>query len=76
VQWVQGADGGSALISQSVNVYSGGRRVGSVSVGASSTGITITGLKARETYRFTVVALNRVGTGPESAQSNQVTPLR
>jgi hypothetical protein len=39
-----------------------------------ATGTTITGLTSGTTYRFTVQAVNPTGTGPESAQSNAVTP--
>ena len=36
---------------------------------------TVTGLTNGTSYTFTVTASNPAGTGPESAQSNAVTPL-
>ena len=39
-----------------------------------ATSATVTGLTSGTTYRFTVQALNPNGAGPESAQSNSVTP--
>ena len=42
---------------------------------APATTTTVTGLTNGTTYRFTVQAVNPAGNGPESAQSNAVTPL-
>jgi subtilisin family serine protease len=74
VTWTQGSDGGSPLTGQTVNVYKGKNFAFSVNVSASATGATITGLIAGKNYKFTVVATNANGPGPESAQSNKVTP--
>ena len=73
VTWVRGDDGGSALTSQTVVVYSGATRLRTVTVSASATGTTVSGLKPRRTYAFTVIETNAVGSGPESARSSTVT---
>ena len=80
VSWVHGADGGSALTSQAVAVYAYGRNgkaslVGTVSVSASATSVTIGGLRSGTSYAFTVSATNAVGTSPASALSNKVKAL-
>jgi hypothetical protein len=74
VTWTQGSDGGSPLTGQTVKVYKGRNFAFSVNVSASATGATITGLIAGKNYKFSVVATNASGPGPESAQSNKVTP--
>jgi hypothetical protein len=39
-----------------------------------ATSVTVSGLNAGTTYTFKVSATNAVGTGPQSAASNAVTP--
>jgi len=74
--WTKGADGGSALTGQTVRVYANGTFVRSVAVSASATSASISSLTGGVPYRFTVTATNAIGTSPESAQSNQVTPAK
>jgi hypothetical protein len=47
---------------------------GTESTHATTSPITVTGLKNGSTYRCVVEAKNAIGTGPPSAQSNPVTP--
>jgi Domain of unknown function (DUF4082)/Fibronectin type III domain/Bacterial Ig domain len=80
VTWtVPASDGGSPLTSYKVTPYLIGI-LGSktaqtpVTVPATETTKTVTGLKAGSNYAFTVIAINAIGESPESAQSNTVTP--
>lgn len=72
LKWTAAPDNGSALTSQVVKVYSGASYVGSVTVSGSATSTTISGLRSRTSYSFSVTATNAIGTGPESARSNTV----
>lgn len=69
-------DGGSAIIEYTVTVTdtTTPEDSGQTVTGAASP-ITVTGLTNGDKYTFTVSATNMVGTGPESAASNSVTPL-
>ncbi|WP_323959486.1 S8 family serine peptidase [Arthrobacter sp. JZ12] len=72
VSWTKGSDGGSPLTGQTVHVYSGTSRIASLSVGASTSSVTISGLSSGRYYSFSVVATNKLGSSPESARSNTV----
>jgi subtilisin family serine protease len=76
VSWTKGSDGGSVLTKQTVLVYKGTTLIGSVTVAATATSATITGLTGGTSYSFSVNATNAVGTSPESTRSNTVTALR
>jgi subtilisin family serine protease len=76
VSWTRGADGGAALTGQTVVVYENGTQVRSVSVSGTATTTNVSSLKAGVPYRFSVIATNAIGSSPESALSNQVTPSR
>jgi subtilisin family serine protease len=73
VSWTRGDDGGAALTSQIVHVYSGTKKVGTVTVSGSASAVTITGLRSKVSYSFAISAANKVGTSPESKRSNTVT---
>ena len=63
------SNGGSAITSYSVTSSPGGiKKTGTASP------IKVTGLTNGSSYAFTVTATNKIGTGPESAASNNVTP--
>lgn len=76
ITWVQGSDGGSALTKQTVQIFQSGRLQTSVTVLASATTATVTGLTAGKSYTFAVTATNAVGTSARSAFSNAITALR
>ncbi|MHA7276142.1 S8 family serine peptidase [Arthrobacter sp. Hz1] len=73
--WTKGSDGGSALTGQTITAYSGTQRIGSVTIAASATTVTITGLTAGRAYNFTVTATNTIGSSPASTKSNTITAL-
>jgi hypothetical protein len=64
-------NGGSAVTGYTITTYPGGATTG---VGPSATSVVISGLSNRRAYFFQVKAINAIGTGPQSAQSNTVTP--
>jgi hypothetical protein len=65
------SDGGDPILDYTVTSDPSGVQV---TVPASQTTATLTGLQNGVTYRFTVAARNDVGTGPSSVGSNPVTP--
>ncbi len=68
------SNGGSALLTYSVIPYVGASAGTAVTVAASSTSTSVTGLTNGTAYTFKVAATNAVGTGPQSAASSAVTP--
>jgi uncharacterized repeat protein (TIGR01451 family) len=76
VNWtVPASDGGSPITSYTVSALVGGVPTGITAiVPGSAHGAFITGLTNGTAYTFTVHATNAIGDGPESAQSNLVTP--
>jgi hypothetical protein len=68
------ADGDSAITGQTVTPYIGAAAQSPTQVSATATSATITGLTNGTSYTFKVSATNGVGTGPQSAASNAVTP--
>ena len=74
--WAAPVDGGSPITSYTVTPYIGTSAQSPTIVSGTPppTTTTIGGLTNGTAYSFTVAATNAVGTGPESAQSNIVTP--
>ncbi len=63
------SDGGEPITSYTVTSIPGG-----ITATETTSPITVIGLKNGKSYKFTVSASNNIGTGPESASSNAVTP--
>jgi hypothetical protein len=68
-------NGGSPITGYKVTPYLNGTTAQTaVSAGAGATSTTVNGLTAGSSYTFTVLAVNAVGNGPQSAPSNSVIP--
>ncbi|SES50103.1 Fibronectin type III domain-containing protein, partial [Pedococcus cremeus] len=78
VAWTVPGDGGSAITSYTVTPYIGttAQTPTTVSGTISDPTVTVTGLTNGTAYTFKVSATNAVGTGPDSAASNAVTPSK
>jgi subtilisin family serine protease len=76
VRWVLGGDGGAPLVEQKVRVYREGERVRTVTVGSERVRTRVKHLRPGVAYRFSVVAVNAVGSSPESEKSQSVRPRR
>jgi fibronectin type 3 domain-containing protein len=75
VNWsAPASDGGSPITEYRVTPYIGASAQTPVSVAASASSKTVTGLIAGADYTFTVTAVNAIGAGAASAPSNAVTP--
>ncbi len=68
-----GSTGGAAITNYVVTPYVGGSPRPASTVGAVTSTI-VTGLTNRTPYTFRVAARNAVGAGPDSGDSNAVTP--
>ena len=76
LRWTAPNDGGRTITGYTVTPYTGGTPLATTTVTGSPAPATavIPNLTNGTPYTFTVRATNTVGTGPESAQSNSVTP--
>ncbi|WP_214109611.1 DUF7927 domain-containing protein [Acrocarpospora catenulata] len=74
VTWTAPESHGSTITGYVVTPYLNGVAQTPVSYDASTTTRTLTGLTAGASYTFTVAAVNAIGTGTASAQSNAVVP--
>src|SRR5262249_21768854 len=76
VSWTAPSNGGSAITSYTVTPYAGTAAQPATIVNGTppATTAVITGLTNGTAYTFKVSATNAVGTGPDSAASNGVTP--
>ncbi len=75
VTWTAPAStGGAAITGYVVTPYVGSTAQTATTFNSTATTETVTGLTNGTTYTFTVAAINSVGTGTASAQSNSVTP--
>jgi photosystem II stability/assembly factor-like uncharacterized protein len=67
-------DGGAPITSYQISAYVGGTLWSSTITGSTAVHIWYMGLTNGTTYTFNVAAINAVGTGTQSLQSNAVTP--
>jgi hypothetical protein len=74
VSWTAPSDGGSPISSYKVIPYSGTTALAATTVSGSASSATVSSLTNGGTYTFKVVAVNAVGSGPESAASGAVVP--
>jgi large repetitive protein len=74
VTWTAPASNNSPITSYIVTPYISGVAQTPVTFDASTTTRTLTGLTAGASYTFTVAAVNAIGTGAASPQSNAVVP--
>jgi hypothetical protein len=70
------SNGGSAITGYAVTPYIGTTAQTIQTFASPATTETATGLANGTAYTFTVAAINTVGTGPNSAASNLVTPVK
>ena len=68
------SDGGSTITGYVVTPYIGAVAQATQTFNSTATSQTVTGLTNATSYTFKVAAINAVGTGPQSAASNTVTP--
>jgi hypothetical protein len=66
----------AGLTRQVVHVYVGSRQITALRVPAAASSVRVERLAPGRAYRFTVVAVNRAGRGPESRPSTRVVPGR
>src|SRR4051794_27377557 len=69
------SNGGSIITGYKISEYVNGQRLSSLLTGSAATTFRVGGLTNGTAYTFTVAALNAAGSGPESTQSNEVTPV-
>ncbi len=75
VSWTApGDDGGSAITGYRITAYAGGSAVATANVGASARTADVTGLVNGTSHTFRVQAVNAVGPGAESGDTNAVVP--
>ncbi len=75
VAWTAPAStGGSPITGYELTPYANGAPQPVIVLGADTTSTTVTGLTNGVAHTFKVAAVNAVGTGPQSAASNAVTP--
>ncbi len=75
VSWTApGSDGGTPITAYVVTPFIGAAAQTATTFNNTGTTETVSGLTNGTTYTFKVAAINGVGTGPQSAASNAVTP--
>ncbi|MGW0503167.1 fibronectin type III domain-containing protein [Micromonospora sp. NPDC003241] len=73
ITWNAPSSGGAEITGYRLTPYVGGVAQTPITLPASPTSRTVTGLTAGTTYTFRIAAINAAGTGPDSAQSAAVT---
>jgi hypothetical protein len=70
VSWALPQDGGSPILSQIMQVFSGTTKINELTLQANQTSFTLTNLSPNVAYRVQVAAVNAVGAGPYSELSD------
>ena len=76
LSWTPATDGGSPITGQVLRIYATGKTAVLKNISATATALTVSNLNSNTTYTFTVTAVNAIGSGPESAKSNAIKPLK
>jgi hypothetical protein len=69
VSWALPQDGGSPILSQIMQVFSGTTKINELTLQANQTSFTLTNLSPNVAYRVQIAAVNAVGAGPYSELS-------
>lgn len=74
VYWTPASNGGSVITGYTITPYKAGAAQTPVTVDASKASAQVTGLIDGQSYTFTVIATNAIGSSAESSPSSAVTP--
>jgi hypothetical protein len=70
VTWALPQDGGSPILSQIMQIFSGTTKINEITLQPAETSFTLTNLSPNVAYRVQIAAVNAIGTGPYSELSD------
>jgi hypothetical protein len=70
VTWTLPQDGGSPILSQIMQIFSGTTKINEITLQPGETSFTLTNLSPNVAYRVQIAAVNAIGTGPYSELSD------